>query len=44
MREQTRDKDRLEHIIEAIENVESYTEDIEKDMLSTDKLRLHACI
>ena len=44
MREQTRDKDRLEHIIEAIENVESYTEGIEKDMLSTDKLRLHACI
>ena len=44
MREQTRDKDRLEHIIEAIENVESYTEGIEKDMLSTDKLCLHACI
>lgn len=44
MRELTRDKDRLEHILEAIGNVESYTEGIDKNSLSSDKLRLHACV
>ncbi|MBR5653624.1 MAG: DUF86 domain-containing protein [Prevotella sp.] len=44
MREATRDKDRLEHILEAIDNVNSYTEGISKEMLASDKLRLHACV
>ncbi len=44
MREQTRDNDRLKHVLEAIGNVESYTEGLDLPMLSTDKLRLHACV
>lgn len=44
MRELTRDKNRLEHVLEAICNVESYTEGLDKDILSSDKLRLHACV
>lgn len=42
MREQARDKDRLEHILEAIGNLESYTDGISYEMLFHDKLRLHA--
>ena len=44
MRELNRDKDRLEHILEAIGNVETYTEGFDLEMLSSDKLRLHACV
>lgn len=44
MREQARDKDRLEHILEAIGNLETYTDGISSEMLFHDKLRLHACV
>lgn len=42
MREPERDKGRLEHVLNAIECVENYTQDVSKEDLQQDKLRLHA--
>ncbi|MDO5342263.1 MAG: DUF86 domain-containing protein [Bacteroidia bacterium] len=42
MREPLRDKNRLEHIIQAIEKIEEYTKDITKEQLVADPMRLHA--
>lgn len=42
MREQVKDRGRLEHILQSIDNVMEYTNNIEKEQLRTDKIRLHA--
>ncbi len=42
MREPIRDTGRLEHILEAIRNVESFTEGLTKEALEKDVLHLHA--
>lgn len=42
MREPLRDKDRLEHIIQAIEKIEDYTKNINKEQFLADSMRLHA--
>lgn len=44
MREPERDIARLEHILTAIECVETYTESISEEQLKADKLRLHATV
>ena len=44
MREPKNDLTRLEHILEAISYVESYTNGITEEQLKKDKLRLHAII
>ena len=42
MREPVKDKGRLEHILQAIANVEEYTSGIEKEQLEHKKILLHA--
>lgn len=42
MREPVRDKGRLEHIIQAIEKIEQYTDGLTKEQLLSDSLRIHA--
>jgi uncharacterized protein with HEPN domain len=42
MREPSRDLSRLEHILSAIEYVESYTNGISEELLKENKLYLHA--
>lgn len=44
MREPKRDRGRLEHVLNAIECVENYTQNVDKEVLQQDKLRLHATI
>ena len=44
MREPERDVSRLEHILEAIDNIENYVEGTDEGQLTADKLRLHATI
>lgn len=44
MREPIRDKGRLEHILDAIQNILDYTKDITQETLVSDKLRLHATV
>ena len=45
MREPIRDKGRLEHILEAISNIQKYTEGVlTKDELDNDPMRKHATI
>jgi len=44
MREPERDKDRLEHILSAIDCVEEYTKEINEEQLKEDRLHLHATI
>lgn len=42
MREPVKDKGRLEHIVQAIENVREYTSGVQKDQLQSNKILLHA--
>lgn len=42
MREECRDKGRLEHMLQSIAKVYEYTEGIDYEAFSTDSLRLHA--
>ena len=44
MREPVRDKGRLEHILDAIGNVEQFTDGYDYDSLLADKLHLHATV
>lgn len=44
MREQVRDKGRLQHILSAIINIEEYTQGITQESLLSDKIRLHATV
>ena len=44
MREPGRDKGRLEHILDAIGNVEQFTDGYDYDSLLADKLHLHATV
>jgi uncharacterized protein with HEPN domain len=44
MREPVRDKGRLEHILDAIVNVEQFTDGYDYDSLLADKLHLHATV
>lgn len=44
MREPKRDRNRLEHILNAIHCIEEYTNGISEEDLKSDKLRLHATI
>ena len=44
MREPERDVSRLEHILEAIDNIENYVDGIDEEQLIADKVRLHATI
>lgn len=42
MREQPKDKGRLIHILNAIEKVEEYTANVEKEELISNSMRMHA--
>ena len=44
MREQIRDKGRLEHILSAISHIENYTTGISKETLISSPLHLHATV
>lgn len=44
MREPVKDKGRLEHIIDAISNIEQFTDGYDYDTLLSDKLHLHATV
>ena len=44
MREPIRDLPRVEHILEAIDNALSYTAEVSKEQLLSDKILLHATI
>ena len=44
MREPVRDKGRLEHMVDAIDNVNEYMQDVSYDVLRGDKMRYHAVV
>ena len=44
MRENVRDRDRLEHIVEAINNILNYSYDKSKEELETDKLKFYGIV
>lgn len=41
MREAIKDPDRLRHILEAIDNVQEYMNDIDRETFDKDKIRIH---